>query len=440
MTVIGCGHLGAAHAAAMAEIGHEVMGLDVDERKIAALGRGHAGFQEPGLDGMLSRHLASGRLSFGTDFAAAGAFGEVHFLAVATPGKAQRGDYDLSQVFSAVRSLASHLSGPCLIVGKSTVPVGTTAVVRELARELAPAGDGVDVAWNPEFLREGHAVRDTLRPDRIVVGLDSPAAEATIRNAYKPITDAGVPLIITDPATCELTKGAANAFLAMKISFINAMADVCEAAGGNVDELADTLGLDPRIGRAFLNAGIGYGGGCLPKDTRAFAVRARELGADRAADLLGVVSAINVERRQRVTEMVAKACGGELQGRRVGLWGAAFKPGTDDIRDSPGLDVAARLIRQGATVAVYDPSAMDNARAICPELSYSPDPLSAAAGADVLVIATGCDEFSGVDPRSAGAVAASRTVIDAAHVIDVRAWERAGWAVRVLGLGRAARD
>jgi UDPglucose 6-dehydrogenase len=250
MTVIGCGHLGAAHAASMAEIGHEVIGLDIDSSKIEALRSGRAWFREPELDGMLARHLAAGRLSFTTDFAEAGAFGEIHFLAVATPGMPRRDDYDLSQVFGAVRSLAPHLANSCLIAGKSTVPVGTTAAVRELVRDLAPAGEGVDVAWNPEFLREGHAVRDTLRPDRIVVGLDTAVAEAKIRQAYQPITDAGVPLLITDPATCELVKGAANAFLSMKISFINAMADVCEAAGADISQLADAVGLDPRIGRA----------------------------------------------------------------------------------------------------------------------------------------------------------------------------------------------
>ncbi len=433
MTVIGCGHLGATHAASMAEIGHEVAGLDIDQDKIATLRRGRAWFQEPELDGMLARHLASDRLRFTTDFGEAGAFGQVHFLAVATPGMVGRNDYDLSQVFGAIRSLAPYLSGPCLIIGKSTVPVGTTAAVRELARELAPAGDGVDVAWNPEFLREGHAVADTLRPDRIVVGVDTAWAEATVRQAYQPITDAGVPLLVTDPATCELVKGAANAFLSMKISFINAMADVCEATGADVGQLADALGLDPRIGRACLSAGIGYGGGCLPKDTRAFAARALELGVDCAGELLGVVDAINTGRRGRVTELAGKACGGDLRGRRVAMWGAAFKAGTDDVRDSPALDVAAQLYGQGAAVTVYDPLAIGNAQAIHPELEYAPHPVKAAAGADVLIIATGCGEFRTIDPASLGAVVANRAVVDAAHVVDAEKWEAAGWAVRVLG-------
>lgn len=435
MTVIGCGHLGATHAASMAEIGHHVVGLDIDESKIAALRKGRAWFQEPGLDEMLAHHLGTGRLRFTTDFAEAAAFGEIHFLAVATPGMVGRDDYDLSQVFGAVRSLAPHLAAPCLIVGKSTVPVGTTVAVRELARELAPAGDDVDVAWNPEFLREGHAVEDTLRPDRIVVGVDTEAADAKIRHAYQPITDAGIPLLITDPATCELVKGAANAFLSMKISFINAMADVCEATGANSVQLADAVGMDPRIGRACLNAGIGYGGGCLPKDTRAFAARARELGVDYASDLLSVVDQINIGRRERVTQMAAKACGGDPQGHRVAVWGAAFKAATDDVRDSPALDVAARLHQQGAVVTVYDPLAMTNAQAIHPELVYAPDALSAATRASVLIIGTGCGEFRQLDAETVGEVVGSRTVINAAGVIDAQRWEAAGWTVHVLGQG-----
>lgn len=433
MTVIGCGHLGATHAASMAEIGHEVIGLDIEPDKIATLNSGRAWFHEPGLDEMLTRHLAGGRLRFTSDFAEAGAFGQVHFLGVATPGMADRDDYDLSQVFAAVKSLAPHLTEPCVIVGKSTVSVGTTAAVRELVQEIAPAGDLVDVAWNPEFLREGFAVHDTLRPDRIVVGVTNAATEATIREAYRPITDAGVPLIATDPATCELVKGAANAFLSMKISFINAMADVCEGVGADVTQLADAVGLDPRIGRSFLDAGIGYGGGCLPKDIRAFAARARELGADFAGELLGVVDAINFSRRSRVVEMARKICGGELHGRRVGLWGAAFKANTDDIRDSPALDVAEQLHAQGAVVTVYDPMALDNAKATHSQLGYAENAMAAAAEADVLVIVTPWPEFGEFDPEAVGAVVANRAVIDARHAIDAEDWESAGWKVRFLG-------
>lgn len=438
MTVIGCGHLGAAHAVSMAEIGHEVIGLDIDENRITALSGGRAWFHEPGLDAMLARHRANGRIRFTTDFAEAGAFGEIHFLAVPTPGTAGRDGYDLSHVFGAVRSLAPYLASPCLIVGKSTVPVGTTAAVRELARALAPAGNDVDVAWNPEFLREGSAVRDTLCPDRIVAGVASAGAEARIRAAYQPITDHSAPLVVTDPATCELVKAAANAFLAMKVSFINAMAEICEAAGGDIGQLAHAVGLDPRIGRPCLGAGIGYGGGCLPKDTRAFAAMARGLGAGLAGDLLDAVDAINAGRRQRVAGLAVEACGGDPRGRRVGLWGAAFKPGTDDVRDSPALDVASRLHRLGAVVTVYDPLALASAQRAHPELDYAADALGAVAAADVLVVATGWDEFRAIDPGAAAELATGRVVIDAARVLTAGEWQAAGWAVQVLGEGGAA--
>jgi UDPglucose 6-dehydrogenase len=417
----------------MAEIGHTVIGVDVDAAKIEKLGSGRAWFHEPELDAMLARHLASGRLRFTTDFAEAGAFGEMHFLGVATPGMADRDDYDLSQVFAAVRSLAPHLHLPCVIVGKSTVSVGTTAAVQGLARELAPAGDGANVAWNPEFLREGHAVQDTLRPDRIVVGVTSAEVEEAIRKAYRPITDAGVPLVITDPATCELVKGAANAFLSMKISFINAMADVCEASGADVTQLADAIGLDSRIGRAFLDAGIGYGGGCLPKDTRAFAARARELGVDHAVDLLTIVDRINVSRRERVVEMTRKACGGDVTGRRIGVWGAAFKFGTDDVRDSPALDVASRLHALGATITIYDPMAGENARAVHPQLGYADDALTAAAEADTLVTMTAWPEFRDLDPAVVAEVVNQRVMIDARGALEAARWHDADWTLHRLG-------
>lgn len=433
MTVIGCGHLGVTHAASMAEIGHEVVGVDIDAAKIETLNSGRAWFYEPDLDVMLTRHIACGRLRFTSDFAEAGEFGEMHFLGVATPGMADRDDYDLSQVFAAVRSLAPHLRHACVIVGKSTVSVGTTAATQELVRGLAPAGDDVTVAWNPEFLREGHAVQDTLRPDRIVIGVTSAKAEQKIREAYKPITDAGVPLVVTDPATCELVKGAANAFLSTKISFINAMADICEASGADVDQLADAIGLDPRIGRAFLDAGVGYGGGCLPKDTRAFAARARELGVEGAAELLTSVDRINAGRRERVVEMTRKACGGDMVGQRVGVWGAAFKFGTDDVRDSPALDVAARLHSLGAMVTVYDPMAVENARIVHPELDYVEDALTAAIGADVLVTMTAWPEFRDLDPEAVAKVVGRQVMIDARSVLDTFRWRDAGWTLHRLG-------
>ncbi|GLW98552.1 UDP-glucose 6-dehydrogenase [Microtetraspora sp. NBRC 16547] len=417
----------------MAEIGHDVVGVDIDPGKIATLNSGRAWFHEPELDEMLARHVASGRLRFTTDFAEAGAFGDMHFVGVATPGMADRDDYDLTQLYAAVSALAPHLNRPCVIVGKSTVSVGTTAAVQELVRELAPAGDQVEVIWNPEFLREGHAVQDTLRPDRIVVGVTSPEAERMIRDAYKPITDAGVPLVVTDPATCELVKGAANAFLTMKISFINAVADLCEVAGGDVAHLADAVGLDPRIGRAFLDAGLGYGGGCLPKDGRAFAARARDLGVDEAVELLGIVDQINASRRDRVVTMASKACGGTLAGKRVGVWGASFKTGTDDIRDSPALDVAARMHAQGALITVYDPMAIDTARAAHPELGYAADPVAAVADANVLLVMTAWPEFRGIHPQTVAEAVAQRVVIDARNALHDGWWAEAGWTVHRIG-------
>jgi UDPglucose 6-dehydrogenase len=435
MTMIGCGHLGATHAAAMAEIGHDVLGVDIDGSKIATLASGRSWFHEPELDEMLARHVGSGRLRFTTDFAEAGAFGDVHFIGVATPGLPDCGDYDLTQLYAAAEGLARYLHRSCVIVGKSTVSVGTADAVRQLLQELAPAGKGVEVAWNPEFLREGHAVQDTLRPDRIVIGVASLEAERLLRQVYKPITDAGVPLVVTDPATCELVKGAANAFLAMKISFINAMADICEAVGGDVAHLADAIGLDPRIGRAMLDAGLGYGGGCLPKDTRAFAARARDLNVAQVVNLLDAVDGINAGRRDHVVALVMKVCGGDVAGRRVAVWGASFKVGTDDVRDSPALDVADRLRHLGAHVTVHDPMAIESARTAHPELAYSADPVQAADGADALLVMTAWPEFRVADPEEVGQAVASRVVIDARNALNGDGWREAGWTVHRLGRG-----
>ena len=340
ITVVGCGHLGAVHAACMAEIGHEVLGVDIDQDKVSLLNSGRVWFHEPGLDEMLSRNVAAGRVRFTTSFAEAAGFGRVHFLGVATPGRAD-GNYDLTQVTTAVQSLASYASGPCLIVGKSTVPPGTAAYLRAVARDLSRDGD-IDVAWNPEFLREGCAVQDTLMPDRIVIGTVSGSAEAVLREIYGPLTDSGTPLVVTNLPTAELVKCAANSFLAAKISFINAMADICCSVGADIGSLSDALSMDPRIGRSFLRAGIGYGGACLPKDVRGLAAFAGQIGADTASELLVLVDAINDGRRGQVLRMVSEAAAGlpmtgrtladrSLVGKRVAVWGAAFKPGTDDV-------------------------------------------------------------------------------------------------------------
>jgi UDPglucose 6-dehydrogenase len=438
LSVVGCGHLGAVHAACMAEIGHDVLGVDIDKDKIALLNSGRAWFHEPELDEMLARNVAAGRLRFTTSMTEAAGFGRVHFLGVATPGRLDR-SYDLSQVDAAVTALIQHVHGPCLIVGKSTVPPGTAASLRAMTATASPAGS-IDIAWNPEFLREGCAVQDTLMPDRIVIGTVSDSAEATLREIYRPLTDVGIPLVATDFATAELVKGAANAFLASKISFINAMADICATVNGGVRALVSALGLDPRIGEPFLKAGIGYGGACLPKDVRGLAAFAKQAGVQSANELLMLVDAINATRREQVVHMVRQAAGAlpadgdlprknHLDGRRVAVWGAAFKPGTDDVRDSPGLDIACRLQLLGAEVTVYDPMATGNALTVSPELAYADSAMAALRQADVTVVVAAWPEFAEVSPVAAGDAVASMTVVDACQGIDMAAWQEAGWSV-----------
>ncbi|MFE5549295.1 UDP-glucose dehydrogenase family protein [Streptomyces sp. NPDC056534] len=433
MTVIGCGHLGATHAAAMAEIGHDVIGVDIVQDKIDTLNGGRAWFREPKLDDLLGRHVG-GRLRFTTDFAEAAAFGEIHFIGVGTPDLPDGSGYDLSQVYAAVDTIAPLLSERCLVVGKSTVPVGTTAAVEARVHELAPAGAEVEVAWSPEFLREGHAVDDTLRPDRIVAGVSSPWAEKLIREAFAPIVDAGSPIIVTDPATCELVKGSANAFLATRISFINAIANLAEATGADAAVVARAIGFDDRIGHKAMSPGLGYGG-CLPKDTRAFIARADQLGVGASFDFLRGVDAVNQDRRSHTVERVRAAAGGELTGRRIAVWDAAFKPGTDDIRDSPALDVAHRLHEAGAQVVVYDPMANANARALHPELEYAGSALAAARDADVVLLATEWPQFRNADPQAVGEAVAARVLVDARSAVDHEVWEFAGWSVHRLGRG-----
>ncbi|WP_016881329.1 MULTISPECIES: UDP-glucose dehydrogenase family protein [unclassified Rhodococcus (in: high G+C Gram-positive bacteria)] len=436
IAVFGTGYLGATHAACMAELGHEVIGIDVDESKLAKLQAGVVPFYEPGLEEVLQRNIAAGRLRFSSSYEEAAAFANVHFLGVGTPQKKGEFAADLRFVDEVVESLAPLLTEPAVIFGKSTVPVGTAERLGRRVRELAPAGEAAELAWNPEFLREGFAVQDTLHPDRLVLGVDrvrTGNAEAVAREVYGQLLDEGIPFLVTDLATAELVKTSANAFLATKISFINAIAEVCEAAGADVTELADAIGHDVRIGRRFLNAGIGFGGGCLPKDIRAFMARAGELGADQALTFLREVDTINMRRRTRMVELAREACGGSLLGARVAVLGAAFKPDSDDVRDSPALNVAGQIQLQGAAVTVYDPKAIDNSRALFPTLGYSPSALEACDGADLVLVLTEWQEFKELSPSDLEGIVRKRVLIDGRNCLDPKDWRGAGWIYRGLG-------
>ncbi len=431
--VVGCGYLGAVHAACMAELGHRVVGVDLDAAKVAGLCDAAAPFFEPELDDLLARTLATGRLTFTTDFSAlAGA--DVVFVCVGTPQRKGELAADTTQVFAAFTTVAQHLTSSALVVGKSTVPVGTAA---SLSAVLADAAPHLELAWNPEFLREGHAVMDTVAPDRLVFGVAGERAEQVLREVYATAIEAGTPVVACDYETAELVKVAANAFLATKISFINAMSEVCEAAGADVTLLADAIGYDDRIGRKFLGAGLGFGGGCLPKDIRAFMARAGELGADQALTFLREVDAINLRRRSRMVEMAREACGGSFVGRRIAVLGAAFKPHSDDIRDSPALNVAAQMRLQGGDVVVTDPHALDNARRMWPDLSYVPTAEEACEGADVVLLLTEWPQFTGLDASKLGDIVRNRSMLDGRNALDPEVWRAAGWTYRALGRPRA---
>ncbi|MCW7990804.1 MULTISPECIES: UDP-glucose dehydrogenase family protein [Streptomyces] len=442
ITVIGTGYLGATHAAAMAELGFEVLGLDVVPEKIEMLQRGEVPMYEPGLEDLLRRHVAgiegsTGRLRFTTSYEEAGAFGDVHFVCVNTPQK--HGEYacDMSYVESAFDALAPHLTRPTLVVGKSTVPVGSAARLARRLAAAAPAGEAAELAWNPEFLREGFAVKDTLHPDRIVAGVAGARAEELLREVYATPIAEGSPFIVMDYPTSELVKTSANSFLATKISFINAMAEVCEAADGDVVKLAEAIGHDDRIGKKFLRAGIGFGGGCLPKDLRAFMARAGELGADQALTFLREIDSINMRRRGHMVELTRDAVGGGFLGKRVAVLGATFKPDSDDVRDSPALNVAGQIHLQGGQVTVYDPKGMENARRLFPTLAYADTALEAVRGADVVLHLTEWREFRELDPAALGEVVAERRILDGRNALDPALWRKAGWTYRALGRPQA---
>src|SRR5580704_10059228 len=405
ITVLGTGYLGATHAACLAELGFDVLGLDTNEAQVATLAAGRLPFHEPELQKLLEASLRSGRLRFSTSYEDAAAFGDVHFVCVGTPQRPDSDAADLSHLMTCIDALAPLLERPCLVVGKSTVPVGTSEIVAERLAQVAPAGAAAEVAWNPAVLREVYA---------------GPLA-------------AGVPFLVTDLPTAELVKTSANAFLATKVSFINAIAEVCEASGADIVPLAQALALDERIGGRFLVPGLGFGGGCLPKDIRAFAASTRDLGVGSVSALLGEVDAINLRRRARMVDLALEMAGGSLEGRTVGVLGCSFKPNSDDIRDSPALDVAGTVHGLGARVTVYDPAALDRARQVHPELEYADSMLAAAADADVLLLLTEWPEFVEADPEVVGKVVARRNIADGRGALDGDRWRGAGWRYRALG-------
>ena len=462
LTVFGLGYLGATHAACMAEAGHEVLGVDIAPARVAQLQAGRVPFYEPGLAELVARGVDSGRLRFSCDYQQAAEFAQLHFIAVGTPERADTPAADTSAVEAVVDKLAPLLRGEHVLVGKSTVPVGTAARLQERASSISPAT--VDVVWNPEFLREGHAVADTLHPDRIVVGTGSvestpngvgspngvglaPALQK-LREVYRAPLERGTPFLVMPWASAELVKSAANAFLATKISFINAIAEVCEAVGGDVAAVAEALGYDERIGHQYLGAGLGFGGGCLPKDLRAFRARADELGAGDALAFLGEVELINARRRQRVVQLaselvaqssqVAEPAGlarPGLSGAVITVLGAAFKPNSDDVRDSPALAVAGELALRGARVRVCDPQAVENARRVYPGLEYPASLADGVAGADLVILATEWPEYRELDPVWAAELVAEPVVLDARNALDLARWRSAGWQVHGLGRG-----
>lgn len=429
LSVVGTGYLGATHAACMSSLGFTVVGVDTDAQKIAQLSRGELPFYEPGLDTLLASEIKTGRLTFTTDFSAV-ADADVHFICVGTPQSKDGLAADLTYVKASVAAIAPYLKSGSLVVGKSTVPVGTAQMLRD---QLAISAPNADLAWNPEFLREGFAVEDTLTPNRLVVGVVNDRAEAILKEVYAPVIALGTPWIRADLPTAELVKVAANSFLATKISFINAMAEVCEAAGGDVTVLANAIGYDPRIGNRFLQAGIGFGGGCLPKDIRAFMARAEELGAKQALEFLREIDQINLRARQRVIDVVRADLSEDLTQYKIAVLGATFKPDSDDVRDSPALDIAAQLHAAGAKVVVHDPKGIEPARKRFPTLAFEEDVKVAVKDADAILHLTEWKEYRELDPGAIGQLVKSKFLIDGRNMLDRDKWRSAGWRVHALG-------
>ena len=429
LSVIGTGYLGATHAACMASLGFEVIGFDTEASKIDLLSKGKVPFYEPELEELLSDQIKSGRLTF-TNKVADLADADVYFICVGTPQIKNGNAADLTYVNSALESIAKYVKPGGLVVGKSTVPVGTATKLRNRLLELNPKAD---LAWNPEFLREGFAVEDTLRPNRLVVGVENDSAEQLLKEVYATNLKDKTPWVRADLPTAELVKVAANSFLATKISFINAMAEICEAAGGDVTVLAKAIGYDPRIGSRFLQAGIGFGGGCLPKDIRAFMARAEELGASQAVEFLKEIDAINLRARQRIIELVRKDLSDDLQGKKVAILGAAFKPDSDDVRDSPALDIAAQIQAAGAIVTVHDPKAIANAQKRFPALNFADDVNTTLKDAEIVLHLTEWKIYREIDPVKVKSIVKNPIVIDGRNALDRELWQSAGWKFRALG-------
>ncbi|MBS1691333.1 MAG: UDP-glucose/GDP-mannose dehydrogenase family protein [Actinobacteria bacterium] len=434
ISVIGTGYLGAVHAACMAKIGHDVVAFDTNPARIEALSNGTAPFYEPGLEDLLTSVLATGRLKFTNYAEEAIADAAVHFICVGTPQQPGSEAADLKYVNSAFQLVLDHANCDGLVVGKSTVPVGTAQRLQS-AVSSGPASSQLEVAWNPEFLREGTAIEDTLRPDRLIFGVESEYGEKLLLDVYSSLIDGGVPYLTTNLPTSEMVKVAANSFLATKISFINAMAEICEIADADVVTLSRALGYDDRIGRRFLNAGLGFGGGCLPKDIRAFGARAGELGASDAVSFLREVDKINMRRREKAVTVAARLVGGSFLGVNVAVLGAAFKPNSDDVRDSPALNVAAAIHLKGASVRVHDPKAVPNARAQFPTLTYCETVTAACANADLIVLATEWEDYRAIDPVAFRSVVRTPRLLDTRNAVDSEFWTNAGWQVYALGRG-----
>jgi UDPglucose 6-dehydrogenase len=431
ITVIGLGYLGATHAIAMAELGHDVIGIEANPQRLTDLMNGRIPFHEPGLPEALAKVLAKGNIKFKADHDEESLEADLHFLCVGTPQLPGSYAANTEYLESAVKALSPFLREDAVIAGKSTVPVGTSAALTKIVADAT--GFTPHLAWNPEFLREGTALEDSLRPDRIVIGVNDERSEEVLRKVYESITDLGTPFLVTDIPTAELVKVAANSFLATKISFINAMAEIAEVSGADAVKLAEAIGYDERIGNKFLRTGIGFGGGCLPKDIRAFMARAEELGVGNAVDFLADIDSINLRRRERVVNLL-KAELGELAGKRILVLGAAFKPDSDDLRDSPAIAVAKLILSTGADLVIHDPISLANVRAQHPELGTEDDLLAAATGADAVVLATEWNEYRNFDPAALKAVVANPLLIEGRNALPIAKWQEAGW--RVIALGR----